>query len=282
MKIVLASLALASLAAPTLAHASSCGGGGGSSGGSSSGGGSSGGGSDGSSTVASCSDTTDVVGYRQCTKYGAWSASTRWPLLIFELGLGVQTFDNPLREGSGSVEHEGEHFTYRVSGGGDRGNDPAAAVAVVTTARLGVGTALGLYTAVELELGGLARDQTRVEMTSTGRLGAPTIEQTSAIAMGALGVVGFQKGTSRLLLGAEVLGGVRAVSYSYYSQYLACQQTSSILVGRGVVEARARASYFVTPMLSVGAQLGTSLVDQRDWNMGVYLGGYTRAFATSR
>jgi hypothetical protein len=279
MKIVLATLALASLAAPTIAHASSCGGGGSSSSSSS---GSSGGGSDSSSSTPSCSDSTDVVGYRQCTKYGAWSASTRWPLLIFELGVGVQTFDNPLREGSGSVTHEGESFTYRVSGGGDRGNDPVAAVAVVTNARIGVGTAFGLYTAIELELGGLAHEPSKVEMTSTGMRGTPTIEQSGAIAMGALGVVGFQKGTSRLLLGAELLGGVRAVSYSYHSQYVACEQSTSILVGRGVVEARARASYFLTPMLSVGAQLGTSLVDERDWNMGIYVGGYTRAFATSR
>lgn len=280
MKAVLALLALASLAAPTLARASSCGGGGG---GSSSGGSSGGGGSsDSSSTVAACTDTTDVVGYRECTKYGAWSASTRWPLFIFELGVGVQTFDNPLREGGGSVEHEGESFTYRVSGGGDRGNDPAAATAVVTTARLGVGTAFGLYGGVELELGGLTNTPGKVEMTSTGKLGAPSIESTGAIAMGALGVVGFQRGTSRLLLGAEVLGGVRAVSYSYQSQYLACVQSTSIVVGRAVVEARARASYFVTPMLSVGAQLGSSLIDERDWNMGVYVGGYTRAFATSR
>lgn len=276
MRLVLGALVLATLAAD--AYASSCGGGGDSSSSSS---GSSGGGSSESATPA-CTDASDVVGYRTCTGYGAWAANMKIPLLIFEWGMGLQRFESPMGERTGSVTHEDESFTYRVSSGGSANHGSDSATAVVTTARVGMGSRLGFYGALEFELGGLVAEPTRVEMTQSGTRGTPTIEQGGTLAMGALGVVGFQRGTQHLLLGAEILGGVRAVSYSYDSQYLACETTDSIIVGRGVVEARARASVFVTPMVSVGAQLGTSLVDERAWSAGVYVGGYTRAFATSR
>lgn len=271
---------VAVLACAREAYASSCGGGGGSSGSSGGGGGYSS--SDSSSTTATCTDSTDIVGYRQCQKYGTWANTMKIPLLIFELGVAVQTFDSPLEEGSGSVAHEGEDFTYRVVS--DSGNAGASerAVAVVTSLRVGVGSRIGIYGAGELELGGLAAEPTRMEMTSTGKYGAPKIEQTSALAMGALAVAGYQRGTTRMLFGAELAGGVRAVSYNYHSQYLACEQSVSIVVARPVLEARARASMFVTPNLSVGAQLGSSLIDQHDWNAGVFFGGYTRAFAAAR
>ena len=276
-------VALASLAAPEIAHASSCGGGGG--GGSTSGGYSGGGGSStsgGGSDTVGCSDVTDVVGYRQCTGFGTWSTTTRIPLLIFEWGMAVQTFDNPLTEGSGSISHEGEDFSYRVTSGGGTPEKPARAVAVVTNVRAAIASKIGIYGGIELEIGGLVDDPSHVEMASTGKYGAPKLDETGAIAMGALAVVGFQHATNRMLLGAEVAGGGRAVSYNYHSQYLACEQTTSIMVARPVLEARARASMFLSPMLSVGAQLGTSLIAERDWNVGLYLGGYTRAFASSR
>lgn len=282
--------ALAAIAAPTIAHASSCGGGGSSGGSSSSSssssdsGSSDSGSSDSGSSGGSsgCHDTSDVVGYRQCSKFGTWSTTTRIPLLIFEWGMAVQTFDNPLKAGSGSVSHDGEDFSFRVSGGGGTPERAERATAVVTNVRATVASEIGIYGAGELEIGGLVEDPSRMEMTSTGMYGAPKLEQTSAVAMGALAVAGFQRGTKRLLLGAEVVGGVRAVSYNYHSQYLACEQTTSIVRARAVLEARARASVFVSPMFSVGAQLGTSLIAERDWNVGVFVGGYTRAFASGR
>ncbi|MBA3503828.1 MAG: hypothetical protein H0T65_25930, partial [Deltaproteobacteria bacterium] len=186
-------------------------------------------------------------------------------------------------EGTGSVAHEGEHFTYRVSNPSRGEGSQERAVAVVTSARIGMGSRIGLYGAAEFEIGGLVHEpDRRAEMTSTGMYGAPKLEEQSALVLGALGVVGFQRGTKRMLLGAELLAGVRSVSYSYRSQYLSCVQTTTVAVARGVIEARARASYFLTPMISLGAQLGTSVIDERDWNVGVFLGGYTRAFAASR
>jgi hypothetical protein len=231
-----------------------------------------------SSSGDSCSDASDVVGYRTCTKFGGWSDTMRFPLVIFELGTSVQRFDTPLRDGTGNVTHENEDFTYRVVSPATAG-DVAQATAVVASLRVGVANRLGLYTAAELEIGGLVQDPTRMEMTSTGTFGAPDFEKSSAVAFGGLAVVGFQRGTKHLLLGAEVAGGFRGVSYQYHSQYLSCEDTTSIVTARGVLEARARAAVFVTPTVSIGAQLGSSLVDDRTWTGGVFLGGYTHAFA---
>ena len=272
---------VAILACAREAYASSCGGGGGSSGSSGGGGGGSYSSGD-SSTTATCTDATDIVGYRQCQKYGTWANTMKIPLLIFELGVALQTFDSPLEHGSGNLEHEGEDFTYRVVSDSGNANATDRATAIVTSLRVGVGSRIGIYGAGEIEVGALASEPTRAEMTSTGKYGAPRLEENGALAVGALAVAGYQRGTTRLLFGAELAGGVRAVSYSYHSTYLACEQDFSIVVARPVLEARARASMFVTPNFSVGAQLGSSLIDQHDWNAGVFFSGYTRAFAAAR
>ena len=88
-------------------------------------------------------------------------------MIIMEIGLAVQSFDNPLTEGSGSVTHETEEFSYRVTGGGER--ERGRATALVTNLRAGMGTRFGIYGAVEVELGGLVREpDRRAEMTTTG------------------------------------------------------------------------------------------------------------------
>lgn len=231
-----------------------------------------------SSSSGSCTEQSDVVGYRQCSKFGKWSDTMRWPLILFELGMSMQRFDTPLTDGTGSVTHENEDFSYRVVSPMTEGAIEQA-TALVANLRVGVGSRIGLYTAVELELGGLVQDPTRMETTSTGRFGAPELEKSSAVAFGGLAVVGFQRGTRHLVLGAELAGGFRGVSYQYDSKYLSCEDTTSIVTARGVLEARARAAVFVTPTVSIGAQVGSSLVDDRTWTAGVFLGGYSRSFA---
>ncbi|HET9483575.1 MAG TPA: hypothetical protein VFO79_06435, partial [Xanthomonadales bacterium] len=116
---------------------------------------------------------------------------------------------------------------------------------------------------------------------TAGLRGTPTLERTATVGMGALAIAGFQRGTKRMLLGAELAGGVRAVSYNYRSKYFACEQSMSITAARPVLEARARASYFISPHAAIGAQLGSSLIDD-EWNVGVFVGGYTRAFGLTR
>lgn len=271
-------------------HAGICGGGsGGSGGGSSGGGGGSSGGSSGSSDSGSsssssstpaCHDSTDIVGYRECTGYGRWGANLGIPLLIFEVGMNVQAFASPLGERSGSVEHGEQEFSYRVVDPGGA-SAPAKATAVMTTLRVG-GGGRGIYGAAELEIGGLVSDSSRAEMITRGEVGAPTIEETGTLAYGALGVIGAQGSTRRATFGVELVGGVRGVTYRYESRYLACEQTESIATSRPVLEARARASIWLSPVINAGVVVGSSVIDRGAYMGGVFLGANTRAFGGLR
>jgi hypothetical protein len=275
-----------------VAEAGSCGGssgGGSSSGGSSSGGSSSGGSSysssdsssSSSSSTPACQDATDIVGYRKCTRFGRWAANPRVPMMILEIGTAVRSFSSPLGQRTGHVEHDGQQFSYRTIG-----PTPDAAIAhdsaMVSTLRLGFGLGHGLYVALDGELGGLT-DQAGggVEMTSAGALGTPSIRQRSAIVAGGLGVVGAHGNVGPALLGVELAGGVRNISYTYESHYLACEQSPSLSVATPLLEVRARASYWLSPFINVGASAGASLVDRGAWLAGIQLGFVSQAYATN-
>jgi hypothetical protein len=203
------------------------------------------------------------------------------PLVVVELGVAVQTFANPLGPQQRSFEHEGQDFTYRVvEPTGTRAAAPARAV--VSTLRIGGGGAHGLYGAFEGELGGVVTEGPRAEMVSSGALGTPTVDQTSALAYGGLGVFGVRGGIGPLSLGVELAGGIRGVTYSYHSRYLSCEQTDTITALRGVVEARARAAYWLSPTWTVGVQAGSSLLDRDAWMTGLYFGAHSRSFAGGR
>lgn len=293
-------LALAAIsltrAEAALAGSSSCGGGGGDSGSGSGSGGSDSGGSgwgssddssassssDSSSTPA-CVDETDIVGYRRCTKFGSWSA-WHMPLFFLELGSATRTFGSPLDATTGHVTHDAESFSYRVMG-----KPPAAVVsrpetAVVATARLGFGLSHGIYLAAEGEVGGLTRTSaaSRAEMTSTGTFGAPSITHTSSLVAAAHAVAGIQGAVGPGSLGAEIAGGVRSITHYYESRYLACVTTTAHGAAMPVLEARARASYWLTPFISVGATAGASLVDRGAWVGGLHLGFATQAYGGQR
>lgn len=278
---VLAGLAL--VPAP-VAHAGSCGGHGGGGHGGGGGGGHGGGSSSSSSSSSSstgtpaCVDTTDIVGYRLCTKYGTWSQNLVIPTIIAEIGMTVRSFTNPLREGNGSVTHGDESFTYRVTGGGNQPAKPQHDTAVVATFRLGAGLPHGFYVAVEAELGGVAGVESDAAMLEKGARGTtPTLDRTSVSTVGAAGVFGLRGRTGHLDLAAEVAGGGRSVIYSYASTYGACEQTTSVNAQQGMAEARARAGYWFSPFGMIGVTAGKSLVDD-SWMSGVYLSGQSRAF----
>ncbi len=192
----------------------------------------------------------------------------------------MRSFASPLEAHDGTVQHEAQEFSYRAVDPGSRGGGSSNATAVTTTLRVAMGRTI--YGAGEVELGGLISDPTHVEMTSSGSLGKPTIEQTSALAYGGLAVVGAQGATRNATFGVELAGGVRGVTYRYSSRYLACETTDSLSVSRAVLEARARAATWLTPLISVGVTVGASVIDQHDWSAGLFLAAHTQAFGGGR
>lgn len=272
-------LALSVIAAPR-AHASSCHGGGGGGGGSSSSGGgggsySSSSSSGGSTTSSACTESTDIEGYRECARFGTWGFALQMPRITIETGMAVRRFANNLGGASGSVTHGDERFTYRVVMPGRR---EALDTTVSWTARGTVGSR-HLYAGLEVELGGVTDTAAAgTQMESVGAFGNPTLTQDSGIAFGAYGVAGARMSSTRGALAAELASGVRTISYQFASTYHDCQQTSMIDDTRGVVEARVRGELWVSPWLSVGATVGSSMIARDDWMAGVYMSAHSRAY----
>jgi len=301
MKRLLVAAVAAVVAAPVVhaspAAASSCHGGG-SNGGSSSG---SNGGSSSSSTSGSgeasrysgglyrnasvvretaCEDASDVIGYRRCTKFGAWGKNLRIPQVFIEGGGVVRQFGSLLDRQTGSVIHGNESFAYRVLA---QPRSRPLDTAVLSTLRAGVGLPHGLYTAVEVDLGGLTQPgRAATEMMSTGSFGSPDLQQERGFVVDSLATIGVHGATHAGGLGVELAGGMRAVSYSFQSNYHDCEQTTSITAFAPIAEARVRGELWLSPWLTAGATVGTSVLEKHSWMGGVYLGVHTRAFGGER
>jgi len=209
-------------------------------------------------------------------KFGVWHENLRMPVIILEVGTAVRQFASPLGERTSTVKHGDESFSYRVVGPMN-GAQRALDVAVVAQIRLGVGLSHGVFVAVDAEIGGVAGGASTPEMTSSGALGSPDIAETSVVVLSGLGVAGIRGNVGHVNLGVEVAGGGRTLTYAYESHYHACEQTDSISASMPVLEGRARASYWVSPYVYVGATVGKSLIDE-SWMSGVVLGANSRAF----
>lgn len=283
---------VAILVAPASAYAShTCGGGGGSSGSSSSSSSSSSGGDSGSSwsytptssgdsssTVSTgCVEDNDVVGYRQCTKFGAWGTNLRMPRFFLELGTNVRQFEG-LGSHSGTVTHGVESFSYRMV----MPDSDTLATAVTSTMRLGIGTRHGFYAGLEGELGGIGAQSGSVEMQAQGSFGSPQLDAATGMYMGAFGIAGVRGSAGRATFAIEGAGGVRSERYRFASTYHLCETTDVIAVTDGVVEARARAELWLNPWVTAGVSLGTSVVHRDDWLAGAYFGFHSRAFGGGR
>ena len=231
--------------------------------------------SDSDSTPAAppCVDGSDIVGYRECTPYGAWSNRAKGAPVFVEIGLVQRQFRSPLGSETGSITHGSESFSYRMVG-----PRPAEAMetAAVMSARVGTGLGGGFFLAFEAELGGVLSPQATPEMTSEGVFGRPQMEQAQVVALNGFGVLGFQHRLGPIILGGEAAAGVGSLHYGVRSSYHYCETEESIAVVTGLVEGRARASYAVSPYLTLGATYGRSLVDD-GWMAGVLLGWHNRA-----
>ena len=227
-------------------------------------------------TADDCTDETDIVGYRRCTKYGAWGSNLRIPHVFIEVGLNMRQFGSALSDQSASVTHGAETFAYRIV-------MPEAArhldLASTTDVRGSIDLAHGIYAGLEGELGTLVTPASAsAEMMTTGTFGSPEISQGHGLVLGGFAVAGVRGAVRHASLGVELAGGVRSVQYSFDSAYHDCQQSTTITATSPVVEARARAEMFLGPWLTAGATVGTSVIAQHDWLAGIYLGVHSRAY----
>jgi hypothetical protein len=271
-------LALATLAiSPRVADAG-CPGGGGPGGP----GGAAGGGGGASDGEPACTDTSDVVGYRHCTPYAAWAVNPHRPPFFVEGGVIVRRFDSLLDGQTGSVTHGAETFTYRVASAGS--SMPAHRsnldTAVLSTVRVGAGLPYGIFTAIEIDLGGVTHaGAVDTEMMNTGALGTPELSQHGGLIADSLAIVGVRVGNHIGRIGVEMAGGLRTVDYGFASRYVACEQGTSVAAFGALAEARVRGELWLGPWLTAGAEVGASVLEQHEWMGALFIGVHTRAYA---
>ena len=205
------------------------------------------GGSDSGEGGDDCCSTYDAVGYRN-EPYGAWGHASGAPQLALELGTGMRRFADPLPAAIGG-----------------RGG---SASAVSTQLRFLVHMSGPLYIGAEGEIGGL--------VTGAAASTDPSIP-TSAMMFGGAGVIGAMSRRGNAAFGVELAGGGRSVVY----QFQTAGDMSSTSMGTAVFEPRARAQYWVTPFVALGAQAGANLVNRGDWMAGAFLSIHTRAFGNN-
>lgn len=279
-RVAVASLALIAGRAE-LAHACGAdgsgdsGGSSGSSGGGSSGGGSGGDSSSSSSTaVPACYEVSDIVGYRQCTSYGAgWAIPEHLPALALELSTWTARVDLADVDVSGSIHHStGPDYTYRVVGR-DLGS---TALANGLKLRM-VGHRGRVYAGLEGAAAHLGSDQ-RTQMMADGM--TELTSNADTLMMGGL-VIGVDHPVGRMTVGLEAFAGGRGVVVEATSHRGACETEDQRVVGHAVVEGRVRADVWLTPWLTAGGYAGKDAVTGQT-SAGLSLAGHLRAFDGGR
>ncbi len=194
-----------------------------------------------------CCSTDDAVGYREAP-YGAWGRPSEMPHLAIELGTGMRRFGDPLAS--------------------QLGTKASVDSAITTQLRFLVHMHGALYLGAEGELGGLM-----THGPSTGTTD-PMMSPTSAMVFGGAGVVGAMSRQGNAAFGVELAVGGRSVVY----QFETLDEKSAQSATSALVEPRARAQYWVTPFVALGAQAGANIINRGDWMAGAFLSLHTRAF----
>lgn len=241
-------LAAAVLLGPLQATADAgCGGGSSGGGSSGSGGGSGGGGSGGGgSSDAACADLSDVVGFRNCRRFGSgWAAS---PVRL-HIGPEVRWMSIPWLGEDLVAGHEDFNIPYRLENlGADGGGAPFG------------GFVLGLTGVIDgrFYMGG----EVSIHMAGPGapvQLGDLEVRRTLAGMVGAAITGGLSFRFGPLVVRGELALGGRLGALSYTTTHGTCVNTESLLLAVPVLEPRLRMDLFMSRFVSVGLALGANV-----------------------
>jgi hypothetical protein len=190
-------------------------------------------------------DSTDVVGYRQCPRYGRWGENLLEPEVFVQVGMTFRHFAAAPKAG-----------TARTTSPQPTHNKGAGNTAWLFDERIGTPIAGALFTAFDFELGNFDPERT---------------DDRGFVVDGMISL-GLQGSIGAVTIGGEVAGGVMRSSFPAEVE----EHTSALL------EARARGELWIAPWVTLGGAAGTSLLDKGDWMFGLYLGVHTWAYAGSR
>ena len=229
---------------------------------------------------ARCEEISTVVGFERCARFAArWGLPSWVPSLSLDVGLQMHRFSADPIDARSTVTHAGMPYSYRLTTVPELDSTVVAdALALRMTA-----TIRGRYYAgAEEELGALARaPRVAAEPLATSGV-QPAMSTSAGLYMGARGLVGVQGGVDRVTLAGELDVGIRMIVFDTRSRMGADLQTDSILQTQSVLEGRVRASYWLSPWITVGASFGTSLVQRGDVAIGVDVAAHSRTFSGRR
>ena len=200
---------------------------------------------------SACGDPDDVVGYRECPRFGGWGQNTQSPDVFIAIGANIRHFGD---QAPPPVAARTTMPSSTNPGSTRRGND-----ALSIAERIGVGLPHGFYTALDFELGNFealsASDRTDRELVLDGLLS-----------------FGLRLDIGPLAVSGELSGG--AMEYGY--------QDDIELHTVAVLEARARADVWLGPWFTAGVAVGQSLLRADEWLGGIYLTCHSRSYAGGR
>ncbi len=187
-------------------------------------------------------DDSEVVGYRQCPHYGMCGHRLTDPYVFVDVGFDVRELAQPTSTAIART-------TAPIA--------PAASSQRVVTfdERIGFDLVHRLYAAFDFELGDF------------------DVERPSNIfVLGGTGSLGLRATLGFVALAGELTGGVLETSLS----------TRAATDVAGIAEARVRADVWLGPWITVGAFVGTSVLERDERLAGIYLGVHTWGYAGDR
>jgi hypothetical protein len=189
-----------------------------------------------------CPSRGGIVGHRACPRYGEWAID--WPAVTVTFGFSMRHL---AQEPAPGVARSSSVTTPTMIDDDD----------ALSSSRYSVSEQVAIapnpltFLAFEVEF-----SPSRPEHLKPGE------RQFSA---GSNIVAGLRGGGKLVRIGVEIAGGMRIVD-------------SETDQDDFVLEARARGDIWVTPWLTLGVLLGSSLIDRGDWVTGISLGTHTNAF----
>ena len=212
------------------------------------------------STVAAahhrtCVETSDVVGYRECSRFGdRWSGgrSLSWELGAVALTLPIDPIDQPL--------DPVDPARRGISAGG-------SASATALRLRSLYGLAPHFYVASELTFGAIT-NAPLIAVAPAARNATSMPNETRGHVLGGMLAAGTRSMVlDHITFGTEVAFGPRVT-------LLTAPRAPDTLFGQGgmTLEARAHGTVWMSPHWSAGVMFATSLVERGDYSVTLALG----------
>ena len=226
--------------------------------------------------ASDCVETSRVLGYRLCSKFGDWSKATLVPPATFELITMTRSIRIAPMSIGGRTEIEGRDVRYAA----DR-QTTSTMNAIGIGLRASVATGAGFYLGAEGEIGA-AMSSLPVRAMA---LDAEPLTAWQSYYAQVVTVLGFRHSLGDTRIAVELAGGVLATPvtarFADDAESGITHTATLAAMARPAAEARVRVARWLSPWASAGAFVGTDLFG-RGYAAGLQLGVHLRAFDGGR